>query len=550
MARCIRVISGSHHHVRPVNALILLCVLVAASVGCENVVSTPEPVETRAPLPSESESGPAPLDPPTFCETGDYVAPTILSAAAKVKTVLSGEALSQEEATTLNADPTQLRALIATWASTLSAREKLLAFFQQSFQQEGFEDAQLAAQFDEVNLNGQFGRVSDDSEPVGRRFAQNVREMFPRTVLAMIDAGEPFNTTLTTRSFMLTPALMTFLAFHDEQVITEGEDNRGRQVIEYPGTIQQISLQNLDAYDPTDHASARAFGLFDPSSANFMRFYSNDPQLISASAATGCTGEVVQTLDDDAKLHKAAFRMYLGTLRSGFAGDCREPGGAFSEQRPGFLAPDDFNTWRRVTIRAPQAGEETARFYELERFRDPNVTEIVLNTPRIGFMTTLGFFSVWETNPDNQARVTANQLLITAFGHSIDDSDVNFPVVDAALDGEHADPTTTCYACHRSLDPLRQYFRRDYTYFSSRQTDPEVMAVDAGFAWGGNDLRGGDVNDLAEFLSTQVGFAEAWVQKLCYFANSEPCPEDSDSFATVADAFRASNYNFLNMLST
>lgn len=512
-------------------------VIAACLLGaCSNQVSAPsDPIVEAGDLPSLQ---------PSTCETGEYVVPDLLAAAGKIKTVLSGLALDDAEVAALNADPGALRGLVSGWLTTEQARTKLLAFYRQAFQQEGFDDGQLSAQFGEANI-GNFGVLADDSGRVGDRIRANVEQMFPLTVQALVDGGAPFNDVLTTRTFMLTPALMTFLAFQDQNVITDTEE-RGRPVVEAPEWLQALTLQNQNAFDASDWASAQSYGLFDPASPNFMSFYANDPQLISNSPA-GCTGAVTKTRDDDRELFNNAFRFYTGAFRSGFAGDCRDPGAAFTERRPGFLTPGDFTQWRQVTIRAPQDGEETHRFYELDRFRDPNVTEIVLATPRIGFMTTLAFFSIWETNPDNQARVTANQTLITAFNYSIDSSDAIFPIVDDALDGEHADPTTVCYACHRTLDPLRQYFRQQYTYRSSRQTNAQTRATAAGFAWNGADLEGQDLEALANFLAEQDTFSEAWVQKLCFFVNSEPCPESSEQFQAVAQGFRDSNYDFPSM---
>ena len=46
----------------------------------------------------------------------------------------------------------------------------------------------------------------------------------------------------------------------------------------------------------------------------------------------------------------------------------------------------------------------------------PATTELVLATPRVGFMTTPAFFANWPTNTSNSYRVTTNQALIVALG--------------------------------------------------------------------------------------------------------------------------------------
>ena len=87
-------------------------------------------------------------------------------------------------------------------------------------------------------------------------------------------------------------------------------------------------------------------------------------------------------------------------------------------------------------------------------------TELVLNVPRVGFFTTLAFLAEWATNQSNLARVTLNQTMIVALGEPIDTTNTTAPLSLAALDTTHAAPGTTCYACHQSLDPMRQFFRQ------------------------------------------------------------------------------------------
>ena len=54
-----------------------------------------------------------------------------------------------------------------------------------------------------------------------------------------------------------------------------------------------------------------------------------------------------------------------------------------------------------------------------------------------------------------------NQTMIVALGKSFDDSNNTVPVSEDLLDREHAAPGTPCYGCHRTLDPMRQFFRRE-----------------------------------------------------------------------------------------
>jgi hypothetical protein len=155
---------------------------------------------------------------------------------------------------------------------------------------------------------------------------------------------------------------------------------------------------------------------------------------------------------------------------------------------------------------------------------------------------------VWPTNDANQARVTTNQTLVVAFGQSIDGTEVTVPAFEDALDAEHAVPGTTCYGCHATLDPMRQFFRDSYTYFYHEQRDTEVKAVPGAFSFGGVDAMGTSVFDLANIIATHPRFSRAWTQKLCYYANSAPCPEDSAEFQRVADVFETNGFDFYRLV--
>ncbi|MEO0460695.1 MAG: hypothetical protein AAF219_07615 [Myxococcota bacterium] len=483
--------------------------------------------------------------PDTSCD--EYVAPSTLSAARKVKNILSGMTLSDQEVVSLQNDPDTLRGLVDMWFDLPSARAKWTRFFGEAFQQTGFSTQQLARQFASGETNT-FG-VTESRKHVMQELRDNAQDMFTHTVMDLVDNDRPFNAALTTRRFMLTPALMMFLAYHDQEVISDDTDDEGRLIIRYrDDDLDQIVYQNVDAYDVTDFDDAQNYGLDDPTDPNFMRFYVTRANLFSPEQP-GCTaegGELV--IRDEKHLVRRAFRSFLGADFRSLAGRCREGTFGGYETRIGFLRDSDFSDWRIVTIRAPGPGEPTHRFYDLDEFRDPEVDELVLNTPRVGFMTTLAFLSRWETNDDNQARVTANQMLIVALGESIDDADLNLPITEDALDEQHADPSTACYACHRVLDPMRQYFRRDYTYRFSHQEDEAIRAVEPGFAWRDTEIRGGDIASLAGFVATHPRFAEGWVQKLCYYANSERCPERSAEFDRIAQVFRDSGYSFRTLV--
>ena len=172
---------------------------------------------------------------------------------------------------------------------------------------------------------------------------------------------------------------------------------------------------------------------------------------------------------------------------------------------------------------------------------------MVVVSERVGFHTTLGFLGSWPTNQDNQARVTVNQTLITAFGKSFDGAAVPGFAPDN-VDAEHAEPGTDCYGCHQTLDPMREFFRRSYSYAYGVQDDPQALADrKATFVFGGMRADGDGAGDLATILASHPDLYPGWVQKVCLFANGARCPTN-ELFREIADRF-AEHKNFKTMMS-
>jgi hypothetical protein len=137
--------------------------------------------------------------------------------------------------------------------------------------------------------------------------------------------------------------------------------------------------------------------------------------------------------------------------------------------------------------------------------------------------------------------VTINQTLIVALGKSFDgDAVTDF---SPPLDGEHAEPGSECYGCHQTLDPMRDFFRASYTNFYGQQLDPDRVNLDATFIFGGMQMEGNGVADLAAGLATHPDFPYAWAHKLCYYANSAPCVE-GEELDRIVGAFKESDLDF------
>src|SRR5436853_7242071 len=111
----------------------------------------------------------------------------------------------------------------------------------------------------------------------------------------------------------------------------------------------------------------------------------------------------------------------------------------------------------------------------------------------------------------------------------------------------HAQPGSPCYACHQTLDPMRDFFRESSTYFYSKRYTSGMMGIPtmATFtAAGSAPVTGTGIGALANAIAAHPRFPIAWVQKLCRFANSISCSEDDPEFMRIVEAFKASNFTF------
>jgi hypothetical protein len=165
-------------------------------------------------------------------------------------------------------------------------------------------------------------------------------------------------------------------------------------------------------------------------------------------------------------------------------------------------------------------------------------------------MTTPAFFANWPTNTSNLARVTINQALIVGLGYSLADTGAIVPVSETGnADAEHSQPGTACHACHRTLDPMRNFFRQDFSVTYHRQTVPlPPEQRTAQFMGDGESTEGNGVRDLAAIMASQSSFAGAWTQKLCQYANSTSCLADDPEVLRVIQAFRESNHDFKTLV--
>jgi hypothetical protein len=438
----------------------------------------------------------------------EAVAPT--SYVAKVKNILTGLPPTADEVSAVVADPAALRELVDRWAETPEAKAKLIAFFSNAFQQ---------TQFVPQDFEDQLGGMTDAPDPI----LPNLRETFGRTALAFAEQNRSFSEVTTTRSFMMTTALMSFYGFIDVRRRDDKGNDRDKLHVANPEW-------NWTAIDSATRQIPFTSSI-DPNSPDHLTFS------VPWSKCMPRTYTKYQTTSTHLML------LLFGTLSTGSGPpNCNQAG---VRDLPMLFAPSDFTDWRMITIRAPGGGKAKQRFYDLPALRASN--ELVVDLPRVGFFTTPAFFANWGTNVNNLARVTTNQTLIVALGKSFHPQGPA-PVSESGLDTDHSDKTTVCYGCHRQLDPMRLFFRKTYSLMYHEQDNPAEQAVTPSFSFYGVDSAGSTLDDLGAILARHPRFPIAWAQKLCTYADSAPCTEEDPEFLRVVEAFKASGLQFKTLV--
>lgn len=450
----------------------------------------------------------------------------------KVKTLLTGLALTSEELDQLREDPNALQGLVRGWIETPEAQTALRHFFRMAFQQD-----QVAADglMDMLKVNNlAWGQVSGaNNERAHTLMIQNIEDSFARTALRMVQDGQSFNGVLTTETFEMTTALMVLYSYLEHRHVNDDDTFFTRPLPEITG---YTALRRLADEPPMEE-------VLDPDHDNFMHVYI--PRFADLCPANG-QDEI--ELPTNAAPNKESMVFYtmmgrpMNLSRRVDGQRCR----AQQRVRRALLTASDFTDWRPVRIRRANGNNPATKFYRLTALRQAN--ELRVHSDRVGFFTHLGFFATWPTNEDNASRVTLNQTLITALGESFDGTTVS-DFSPPNLDAEHSAPGTPCYGCHQTLDPMRDFFRQSYSNFYGQQHDQARQDLEAIFVFRGMHVTGtgGGVRELGRILSAHPDFPLAWAQKLCAYANARPCP-DSEALDDVVAAFVGSNLDFKTLL--
>ena len=492
---------------------------------------------------------------------------------SKVKNLMLGLPATEDEIAAVTQDPTALKSMVDAWFVRPEAQAKLGTFFNKAFQQT------------QITQNDFFDQLSVDNLSALPMFAQ-AQESMARTALKTIADGKPFTETVTTHTFMMTPTLMSlYLALDQSQV-----DDLGKQTLSVPlpdGTLSTTQAFWVTYQPPLDPAAMPVVPnpiplseTMDPASPNFMHFASAAPFTCSMPQLDATGHVIVDAMGKAMKMDVAynqrkytsassAFLALFGFATKGYVNDPADPNGPPTITVPADVTPDktflyQYNCnggvsftppsvnaqdviWRPVTVRIAKAGEKLTPFYDLPTLRAAN--EVVVRTPRVGYFSTPAFFANWATNKSNQHRDTLNQALIVGLGRSINPVDKGTStVLDNGKDGQHSDPTSPCYSCHQTMDPMRNIFRQAYTYSYHAQHDPAQVYSTASFDYLGEKTALASFDDFATALVNHPLYPVAWAQKLCYYANSSSCSEDDPEFTRVVKAFTDSTYDFHTLL--
>jgi hypothetical protein len=435
-----------------------------------------------------------------------------------VKNLLVGLPPTDAEVTAVANDRAALAPLIDGWMQLPEYTQKMQVFFGLAFQQTQITANDLADQ--------SYPRQIDANASTRTALTQNVKESFARTVIELVSEGAPFTETMTTHRFMLTPALMELYAFLDVWQVDDAGDVTDR----FHDANRTATITVEAAKGPIPIADT-----VNPASPNYLHFY--DPDVGDPKMGAGCTEDPITLPARADTLHFLLFGALVGRKSSDGTTCQQYPGGATAPQ----LTGTDFTTWKMVTIRPPAAGESRTNFYDLPTLR--NASELVITAPRVGFFSTPAFFANWQTNTSNQMRVTINQTLIVSTGASVDGTDSTVPSSTPGLDPTHAS-SGACLACHQTLDPTRSILAATYSWNYHDQTDPAFANQKGLFAFQGVQKQLTSADDLGATLASHPLFPTAWVQKLCYYANSSACSVTDPEFLRVAGVFKSSGYSW------
>jgi len=483
-----------------------------------------------------------------------FQADTPFTYVAKTKNILTGLAPTQQEVDTVAnagdqaAQQAALVGLIDQWMQTPEYTSKMLTFFELAFQQTQISETD----FTEIvpNGNGSIG-----TSPNVNLLVQNAKESFARTVLELIAEGQPLNAAFTTTRFMMTPALAELYAYMDWNQVDDNEKITDKFATQFKTIGVTVEDTTQLTYQQT---------LDSTNSQTYMHWYY--PGLNSVQPANAqnpspdCQADVRTWISTNNGNTPSAHLVHL-LLYGGFESykinngpppnnNCNAYQGGTNQnaiiQENDTANIHDFSSWQMVNVRPPNGTEAITPFWDMTKLR--TATELVLNVPRVGFFSTPAFHANWQTNTSNQMRVTVNQSFIVALGAQVDGTDITpasmIPANPPGMDPAHMSAGgAPCVGCHQILDPSRSILMANYSDAYGIQTDAGVSKGEFIF----NGVVNPNINTLTDFgtqLANHPYFADAWVEKLCYFVNSQKCDPTDPEYIRIRDDWTSKSFQW------
>jgi hypothetical protein len=486
-----------------------------------------------------------------------FEATSAQTAVRKVKNLLTGLPATDDDVSLVTAmGAAGLQTLIDTWQTDPAFQplfhDKMIFLFRNMFQQTSFSP--LDDFKPQLLQNGGFdfgpfgvGAVGDDSFA---RLVQNLQDSFALTAWQLVANGQPFSNVLTTQQYMMTTALKSLyiqIEMPNDQPYAFTGQNTTKLAWKVDMSGTAIPLEDT----------------LNPSSPNYMVFDDEAPVMKAGFGLTPtCQGTagLVNPFSGYAML----FQRLLGfTPRYPFAASPQ----CWEHASKPYFTTSDVSDWTMVNVHALASGESYIQPYDLPTLR--KTTDIGVKLPRVGFFTTPAYLALWNTNDSNQHRVTANQTLLVALGQSFTSDAAITPLSAVGLDPAHSVAGSECLGCHKSLDPLRNFWANQFDYndrndfpaqasFTGAAKNPRPTTTGGLLAFGSVNAMGASMLDLGPLIlqvtdtsdaSQNINrFAIAVTQKLCYFANSTGCLETDAEFRRIAHDFEASNFNFPSLV--
>ncbi len=423
---------------------------------------------------------------------------SIATALAKLKVLVHGGAVTEAELAAVQGDPNQLPILLDGWTHTPEFVIKLRSFLGTALQQDSVGAMKETLGFPISHF--------EPSELLRNKLAAS----FVNTATDIVTTEAPFTEVVTSHKRSLTTAELVLLAYSDQT--TDQIDN----------TTYKIRLVGPPKAGDTPATLRKNGDVWELGGA------------LEAGKICRINGPDTGDIPDPQIMSSERFlAMLFGRVQCRRVGDAR------------FVGPvttADHNDARQVSIETTTG--TSAKFFEIAALRRLNAGEIFrLRTARPGFFNSSVFRDNWPTNVDNDFRVTLNQTLMVALGATFSPGDATVGAT-TGIDEAHADPTSTCYHCHRLMDPMRPFFANSIDTFYRAATTPPVGAT---FAFLQSTRTGTSVDDFALALVEHPRFAIAWVLRICSWANSRACSAAEPEVVALANGFRQ-NWNFRKLI--